>query len=52
MVIKIRKKIKGDQRLIYKSSKIILTPLDIKKADKLDSELHKTIKKLEKLMMY
>ncbi|MBU2597317.1 MAG: hypothetical protein KJ757_07150 [Planctomycetes bacterium] len=51
MVIKIKKKHKGKEKVFYKSSKNILTPLDIKKADKFDLELSKTITCLEKILL-
>jgi len=51
MAIKIKKRYKGKKRVVYKGSKKILTSLDIKKADELDLELSKTIKKLEKILL-
>jgi len=51
MVIKIRKRNKGNNKVFYKSSKKILTPLDIKKADEFDSELSKMIKELERILL-
>jgi len=52
MVIKVIKKdIENNDHPIYRSSKIILTSSDIKKAEKFDLELKKTIKKLEHILL-
>lgn len=47
MVIKVIKKNKERNRPVYKSSKTILTSLDIKNAERFDSELKRILKKEE-----
>jgi len=53
MTIKVRKKKKNGKgtRFQYKSLKKILTPQDIKEADKFDLALNKTIKEIEGLLL-
>jgi len=51
MVIKITKKSDKGNRVEYKSSKFILTPKDIKKADIFDLNLTKTIKNIEEYLL-
>lgn len=51
MVIKIRKRNKKGERVEYKSNKKILTPQDIKEADRFDLFLNKEIKKIEKILI-
>jgi len=48
MVIKIRKRNKKGEQVEYKSNKKILTPQDIKEADKFDLFLNKENKEIEK----
>ncbi len=47
MVIKVKRGRDKNNRIIYKSTKKILTPKDIQKADRFDSNLEKMLKKLE-----
>jgi hypothetical protein len=53
MVIKIKKKNKSGEgtHFQYKSFKKILTPQDVKEADRFDLALNKTIKKIEKVLL-
>ncbi len=51
MVIKIRKRNKKGEQVEYKSNKKILTPQDIKEADKFDLFLNKEIKEIEKVLL-
>ncbi len=52
MVLKIKKKNPSGESVQYKSSKIILTPRDIKKADAFDDDLDdEVIQKLEKKLV-
>lgn len=51
MVIKIKRKFRGEQKTEYKSHKPILTPHDIRKADKFDKNLTQTIRKIEKVLL-
>lgn len=51
MVIKVKKEQDGVIKIFYSGAGKILTPLDIKKADRFDLELTKTIQKLEKILL-
>lgn len=51
MVIKITKKTDKGNRIEYKSSKFILTPEDIKKANDFDLNLKKNIENMEKFLV-
>ena len=51
MVIKIIKRDKKGRRIEYKTHKKILTPRDIREADKFDLFLNKEIKKIEKILI-
>lgn len=51
MVIKIRRKNKRKEVIRYKSTKKILTPRDIKEADRFDSVLSKEIRVIEKILL-
>ena len=51
MVIKITKKLDQGNTIEYKSSKFILTPEDINKANNFDLKLKKTIENMEKLLI-
>jgi len=51
MVIKITKKSGKRSKTEYKSSKLVLTPKDIKEADKFDLKLTKTIKNIENFLL-
>jgi len=51
MVVKITKKTNKGNRVEYKSSKFILTPKDIQKADDFDLELTESIKKIEDYLL-
>lgn len=51
MVIKIIKKNKLKEFVQYKSAKKILTPQDIKEADKFDIALNKEIKEIERILL-
>jgi len=51
MVIKVTKKNKRGKIIKYKSSKLILTPQDIKNADAFDTKLNDAIKKIEEVLL-
>ena len=51
MVIKIRKKDKSKKVIRYKGTKKILTPRDIREADRFDNALNKEIRKIEKILL-
>lgn len=51
MVIKIRKKNKSKESVHYKSAKNILTPQDIKEADRFDNALNQEIQEIEKVLL-
>ncbi len=51
MVIKIRNKGKSKDTAQYKSSKQILTPQDIKEADRFDATLSKAMKEIERILL-
>lgn len=51
MVIKIKKEGDSKDRFRYKGSRKIITPHDIKKADKFDDRLSKVIKDIEKILL-
>src|SRR3989338_9283621 len=51
MVIKIRKKNKSKETVQYKSAKKILTPQDIKEADRFDDALNQEIQEIEKVLL-
>ena len=50
MVIKIRKKNKSKEVVQYKSAKKVLTPQDIKEADRFDDALNQEIQRIEKIL--
>lgn len=51
MAIKIRKKNKLNEIVQYKSAKRILTPQDIKEADRFDAALSKAMKEIERILL-
>lgn len=51
MVIKIRKKNKSKETIQYKSTEMILTPRDIKEADRFDSALNQEMQEIEKVLL-
>lgn len=51
MAIKIRKKNKSEETVQYKSAKKILTPKDIKEADRFDNALNQEIQEIEKVLL-
>lgn len=51
MVIRIRRKNKRKEIIRYKGTKKILTPQDIKEADRFDSALSKEIQRIEKILL-
>jgi len=51
MVIKIRKKDKSKKIIRYKGTKKILTPRDIREADRFDNALSREIKEIEKILL-
>src|SRR3989344_571502 len=51
MAIKIRKKNKSKETVQYKSTKRILTPQDIKEADRFDNALNQEIQEIEKVLL-
>jgi len=51
MVIKIRKKNKSKETIQYKSAKKILTPQDIREADRFDNALNQEIQEIEKVLL-
>ena len=51
MVIKVRKKNKSKEIVQYKSAKKIITPQDIKEADRFDNALNQEIREIEKVLL-
>lgn len=51
MVIKVRKKNKSKEVVQYKSAKKIITPQDIKEADRFDNALNQEIQEIEKVLL-
>ena len=51
MVIKIRKKGRTEEIIQYKSARKIITPQDIKEADRFDSALNQEIQKIEGVLL-
>ena len=51
MAIKIRKKNRSKETVQYKSTKRILTPQDIKEADRFDNALNQEIQEIEKVLL-
>lgn len=51
MAIKVRKKNKSKETFQYKSTKKILTPKDIKEADRFDNALNQEIREIEKVLL-
>ncbi len=51
MTIKVKKTINGKQKVVYKTNKFVLTPHDVREADKFDTELNLTINKIEKVLI-
>lgn len=51
MTIKIKKIVEGKQKVQYSGGKFILTPNDIKEADRFDAELNLAINKIEHVLL-